>query len=151
MIFDKIENHKNYRGLSVGIDKALDYLINTDLNSLSLGKHLIEDDEVFAVCMEYETKSKILSKNEGHKKYIDVQYIVSGEERMISTEKKELKITEKYDSERDVVFFQNGDECEMKVKAGYFAIFFPGDAHMPGLNIDKDSKKVKKVVVKVHV
>lgn len=151
MIFDKIDNHKNYRGLSRGLDRALDYLLQTELGLLNTGKHNIDGEEIFAVCMEYETKKKALSKNEAHRRYIDVQYIVSGIEVMNSSDINGLKVSEEYDSEKDVVFYENNCECEITARAGCFAVFFPEDAHIPGLNYANEPAKVKKVVVKVHV
>ncbi len=151
MIFDKIENHKNYRGLSKGMDKAFDFLLNTNLRELPVGKHVLNDELLYAVCMEYETKEKTLSKNEAHKKYIDVQYVISGQEKMFVSEIKGLEITEEYDEEKDVIFYEQKCECKLNALQDYFAVFFPEDAHMPGLNITDKSTMVKKVVVKVHV
>jgi len=151
MIFDKIENHKNYRGLSKGLDNAFDFLLNTDLKNLSIGKHILNDELLYAACMEYETKENTLSKNEAHRKYIDVQYVISGEEKMFASNINGLKISEEYDEDKDVLFYEQKCECEFNVLQGYFAVFFPEDAHMPGLNISDNSSTVKKVVVKVHV
>lgn len=151
MIFDKLENHKNYRGINTGLDEAFDYLVKTDLNLLETGRHIIKEEEIYAVCMIYETKAETLSKNEAHKKYIDVQYVVSGVEKLFSSEIKELKVLEEYAAEKDVMFYENKKDCEMLAKPGYFAVFFPEDAHMPGVNCNSSSEKVKKVVVKVHV
>ncbi len=151
MIFDKIENHKNYRGINKGIDAAFDYLLTTDLDSLETGKHLFEDERIFAVCMKYETKDESLAKNEAHKKYIDIQYIVSGAEKMIVSGLEGLEIIEEYDEETDVMFFENKNDCEFIAKSGHFAVFFPEDGHAPTLNIDGKTSSNKKIVVKIPV
>ncbi len=151
MIFDKITNHKNYRGLNMGIDTAFDYLLDTDLKSLKTGKYVIEEDKIFAVCMEYDTKTIDFSKNEAHRKFIDVQYIISGIENLYVAGLEKLKIDEVYDDEKDVAFYEKIYDCILTAKAGDFAVFFPGDVHMPGVNAYSDAKHVKKVVVKVHV
>lgn len=151
MIFDKIENYKSYKGLSKGLDAAFDYLLNTNLEDLPIGKHIIDGDNLFAACMEYETKEKTLSKNEAHRKYIDVQYIINGSEKMIASGITGLEVIEEYDEDKDVIFYENKCECEMIAQKKCFAIFFPEDAHIPGLNITAESLMVKKVVVKVHV
>ena len=150
MIFDKLENHGNYRGISIELDKAFDYLLETDMNILGTGKHII-DDHTFAACMEYKTKKLALSKNEAHRKYIDVQYVVSGKEKMHVSGIEGLKTTEQYNEENDVIFYENACECEILAESGHFAVFFPEDAHIPGLNYSDESTDVKKVVVKVHV
>ena len=151
MIFDKIANHLNYRGLSVGLDSALDYLLETDLEALETGRHDIKGDDIYAACMEYETKIKTLSKNEAHNKYIDVQYIVRGIEKMYVSEIENLQIVQAYDPEKDVIFYEQKADCSFTATEGCFAIFFPEDAHMPGINPGTESVSVKKVVVKVHV
>jgi YhcH/YjgK/YiaL family protein len=151
MIFDRIENHMNYRGISKGIDTAFDFLLNTNLEALEPGKYLIEGEDVFAVCMEYETKNLNLSKNEAHKKYIDVQYIVSGTEMMNVSAIKDLLKTEEYDEAKDVIFYEHRADCSFAAGSGCFAVFFPEDAHMPGIFTKSGPENVKKVVVKVHV
>ena len=151
MIFDKIENHKNYRGINKSIDMAFDYLLDTDLKSLNTGKYVIEEDKIFAVCMEYDTKPIALSKNEAHRKYIDVQYIVSGVENMYVSGLEKLKIDEEYDYEKDAAFYEKKYDCILTAEEENFAVFFPEDAHMPGVDAYNGSKNVKKVVVKVHV
>ena len=151
MIFDKIENHKSYRGIKDGIDMALDYLLNTDLEELAPGKHIIDGDRIFAACMEYETKVEHLSKNEAHRKYIDIQYIIRGIEKMNVSTLDGLIVKEEYDADKDVVFYEHRTDCTFVAHPGVFAVFFPEDAHMPGVCIEDGPDNVKKVVVKVHV
>ncbi len=151
MIFDKIENHMNYRGLSKGLDAAFNYLLQTDLAELETGRHDLDGDKMYAACMVYKTNIKTLSKNEAHRKYIDVQYIVKGNEKMHVSPTNGLKVNEEYDSEKDVVFYEQKSDCVISAGAGCFAVFFPEDAHMPGVNANSVSAEVKKVVVKVHV
>ena len=151
MIYDKIENHRNYRGIGDGIDAALDYLLNADLEGLEPGKHIIDGDKLFAACMEYETKVENLSKNEAHRKYIDVQYIVRGIEKMNASALDGLMVTEEYDDDKDVIFYEHRTDCTFVAGPGCFAVFFPEDAHMPGVCTENGPENVKKVVVKVHV
>jgi YhcH/YjgK/YiaL family protein len=125
--------------------------LKTDLENLTLGKHLIQDENIFAICMEYETKDQSLAKNEAHKKYIDVQYMISGSEKMLVSGIAGLKITEEYDEENDVMFYENKCTCQCLATPKHFAIFFPEDAHTPSLNIENESNSVKKVVIKVAV
>jgi len=151
MIFDKIANQLNYRGLSDELDSALDYLIETDLEALGTGRHDIKGEDIYAVCMKYETKIETLSKNEAHMKYIDVQYVVKGTEKMYISNIKNLQIVQSYDPEKDVIFYEKKFDCAFTAAESCFAVFFPEDAHMPGINPGTESVNVKKVVVKVHV
>ena len=82
MIIDKIENSNIYKNFGERITKAFDYIRSTDLKNLQQGKYEIEGKNIFAMISEYQTKPESEGKLEAHKKYIDVQYVISGEERM---------------------------------------------------------------------
>lgn len=151
MIFDKISNAAKYKGISTGLDRALEYLQKEDFSKLQTGTYELDGDKMFAVCSEYETKDISEIRTEAHKKYIDVQYIVSGIEKMYTSEISGLKQLVEYDAYNDITFFENKPECEFTAKKGCFAVFFPWDAHIPCVNDGNKSVKVKKVVVKVHV
>jgi len=146
MIIDKIENAKLYYNLGMRIKKALDYTRQTDLKNLQPGKYEIEGDNIFALISEYETKTESEGKLEAHRKYIDVQYVIEGEELMGYAPLGNQQILEPYKEENDIVFY-NGEKSFTKVTAGMFAIFFPTDVHMPGICVEKMSA-VKKLVIK---
>ena len=76
MIIDKIENHKLYAGISDKIAKAFSYINKTDLINIAPGTYKIDNDNIFAIVQEYDTKDKSECKLEGHFKYIDIQYII---------------------------------------------------------------------------
>ena len=148
MIVDKLENLHNYSGLNERLVKALDYLKQTDLKSLGTGKHSIDEENIFAIVSEYEPKDAENCKLEAHKKYIDVQFMISGGEKMGYLPLENQTPAVEYNEEKDCVFFKENASL-ISVEEGMFAIFFPGDLHQPG--VKNNSKKVKKVVVKVRV
>ncbi|MFN3667553.1 MAG: YhcH/YjgK/YiaL family protein, partial [Sediminibacterium sp.] len=82
MVIDQLSNAARYYGLGTLIEKALLFLQHTDLNTLENGKHELEGDALFAIVQEYDTKDPAQEKLESHKKYIDVQFVVSGTEKM---------------------------------------------------------------------
>ncbi len=149
MIIDKIENSHLYKGLSKKIEKAFEYIHNTDLKNIHPGKYEIEGENIFALISEYETKTESEGKLEAHRKYIDVQYVISGEELIGYSPLSNQKVIEPYKEENDIVFFK-GDKSFTKVSSGMFAIFFPADVHMPGISVNEKSP-VKKLVIKVTV
>jgi YhcH/YjgK/YiaL family protein len=149
MIIDKLDNGKYYYGLGDRIRKALEYLKNTNLAELDPGKYQIENDEIYAMVFEYETKLMDGVLWEAHKSYIDIQYIAKGSEKMGYTNVGNIKTTVEYDAEKDILFgTANGDF--MNVQEGMFVIFTPQDGHMPSISIKK-SQRVKRVLVKVIV
>src|SRR5215212_8148883 len=79
---DVVEFAKQYHANKIYWDKAFAFLKEQDLNALSKGKHAIDGENVFATIQEAATKDFDSTKWESHRKYIDLQYVVSGEERM---------------------------------------------------------------------
>lgn len=152
MIKDRIENSKAYESLGPGIAQALTYLRSTDFAKLQPGKHEIDDQRVFAIVQEYQPKPLSAAVWEAHHRYIDVQFVAQGTERMGHLSLLDgPKVTTPYDPQKDVVFYEPRGDLMMFTK-GDFAIFTPQDVHAPGLAIDKpDGSRVLKVVVKVRV
>jgi len=158
MIIDKIENAHLYEALSKRIEKAFEYIKATDLQNIKPGKYEIDIENIFALISEYKTKSEQEGKLEAHRKYIDVQYVIEGEELMgysplgnpafANATAGRQQILEPYKEENDIVFY-TGDKSFTKVSEGMFAIFFPEDVHMPGISTGKISD-VKKLVIKVR-
>ena len=148
MIIDIIENSELYKSLHSRFTKAFAFISKTNFSKLDDGKYEIENEDIFAMVQEYNTKDKKDAKLEAHRKYIDIQYIHSGVELIgVATFKDQVPITD--DTVKDIAFYK-GDASFIKLEAGMFAIFFPDDLHMPGIR-EAQSVKVKKVVVKVRV
>ena len=159
MIVDLLSNARLYRGLPVRLVAALEFLEKTDLAALPIGKTVVDGEQLFALVHEYEPKPASELKFEAHHRYWDVQYVVSGAERMGWNARSRMTLSEPHDSERDVAFF-HGIGSFFDVPAGTFAIFSPSDVHMPGVscepagaggNSPSASGLVRKVVVKVDV
>lgn len=149
MITDNLKNNSLYYGVSSRLKTALEYLQNNDFKSMEPGKYEIDGDNIYALVNCIETKVKGDSQWEAHRKYIDIQYICEGSELMGYNHIDELKVTKEYDNSGDYLLL-DGDGSFLAVKEGCFAIFFPEDAHMPGLAVT-NPEKVKKVIVKVRV
>lgn len=132
-------------------DKAFAFLKSSDLSKLELKRHDIDGDNLYAPVSEYITRDDEGAKFEVHKKYIDVQYIISGKEKMLIAPlnlKKEALVP--YDSVNDYELMYVSESTVLKATPDRFFIFFPDDAHSPGLK-DGENSPVRKVVVKVKV
>jgi YhcH/YjgK/YiaL family protein len=147
MIFDNLKNARLYFSLGEGIQKGLQYLASTDFTGLEPGRYDIDGERVYAMVQTYNTKPSSAGKWEAHKKYSDIQYIVSGREKMGFTSSDKVINLEEYDEERDYAIYK-GEGNFLIADEGQFAIFFPTDIHMPSLALNIP-KEVKKVVVKV--
>lgn len=150
MIIDKLENAEFYYGLGEKYKKALEFLKNTDMKNLENGKHEIDGDEIFVAVQDYQTKSENEAEFEAHKKYTDIQFIITGEEKLGYGNIKDFSPTTNYDEEKDLVFLKNNESKNefATAKENYFLIFAPQDAHMPCISIN-ESSYVKKAVVKI--
>jgi len=80
MILDHIYNIHLYKNINTNLSKGLDYIATTDFSTLEEGKHTIVGDEVFAILQSYNSKPETECRLEAHKKYVDIQYVIRGEE-----------------------------------------------------------------------
>ncbi|MBO2522598.1 MAG: YhcH/YjgK/YiaL family protein [Bacteroidetes bacterium] len=149
MIFDHINNIESYKGLSPDLYEGLKYLQQVS-SDIAVGTYQISP-RVKAIVSEYETKVKNEVGYEAHRKNIDIQYLLKGEERVACLPVEKLKETKPYSEEKDAAFFTASIQpIEMTLGDGYFVIFFPQDGHMPQLSVG-GVEMVKKVVVKVEM
>lgn len=145
MIVDRIESAVLYRGLGERIALALT-AVQTPREP---GRYELDSDKVFVLVQHYQTKPLAEGKWETHRKYIDVQFVAAGVERIGWTPVNRLALTQPYDEAKDIAFYQGTGDF-VTVSAGMFMILFPEDAHMPGIALDA-SVPVTKAVVKVRV
>lgn len=88
---------------------------------------------------------------ESHRKYIDVQFILEGEEIIHVTPIDGLVVDRPYREEKDVIkYLDGGGGSRLSLTAGEAAVFFPEDGHMPGQAAAIPSL-VRKAVIKVPV
>lgn len=151
MILDKIENYKAYFNLHHRLLKAFEYLINTDLNVLPLGRIDISGDEFFILVNNYKTKKNELNLLEAHKKYMDLHYIFQGEEIIDYELLQNQEVKKAYDQKEDYILYQATESIPIKLSRGEFTLFFPGDLHLPGIWANGVSENVKKIVCKILI
>ncbi|MDH3349171.1 MAG: YhcH/YjgK/YiaL family protein [Desulfobulbaceae bacterium] len=148
MIIDTLENASRYGSLGPRIANALDYIKTTDFTSMAIGKHLIDEERLFAIVNDYQTIPCTEVELEGHRQYIDVQYIVSGSELIGYAPLQGQTPFKQYDKDEDFALYR-GEATFVRVSAGMFAILYPQDLHMPCLG--EPAVAVRKVVVKVLI
>jgi YhcH/YjgK/YiaL family protein len=150
MIIDLLSNAHLYYNQGPLFRKAFEYLAQTDLSKVEKGKYELDGQDLFAIVNEYDTISPDNEQMESHKKYIDIQYIVSGAERIGHDLLQGQTPSKAYDEEKDFMLFGEKPTFFSVLQQGMFAVFFPHDLHMPNIKVDAPSF-VKKVVIKVAV
>jgi YhcH/YjgK/YiaL family protein len=132
-------------------DKAFGFLRENDLSKLEVKRYDIDGDNLYATVSEYLTKNEEDTKFEAHRKYIDIQYVINGAEEISVAnlaDKKEGLVP--YDPSKDIEFMAVNKATSYEATPEKFFIFFPSDAHRPGVKIG-ENKNVRKVVLKVRI
>ncbi|QHI69994.1 YhcH/YjgK/YiaL family protein [Tichowtungia aerotolerans] len=150
MIIDSIKNHTIYPYGELW-EKAFEFL-RTASPELENGKIVLDDTDLFAGVDCYETKDRSEAKLETHRRYVDIQVLLSGTEALDIFPRKGLTVSEPYDTDKDAEFYEAPETAPIRVTLtpGQFIVFFPEDAHMPCLNVNDTSKPVQKVVIKLR-
>lgn len=129
-------------------EQVFNCLAETDLAGIEKGRYPIAGDSLFMIVDEYLTQDAKERKYEAHRKYIDLQYIVSGQELIGISKLDKQEVLEPYDKDRDIAFFRVHD-CEYRLADNsVFFIFFPNDIHQPCVSVDQNAP-VRKIVFKI--
>ena len=142
-----VEFAKQYHANKAAWDKAFAFLTNPKLDTLKPGKYVIDGDNVYAMISDGPTKDFDKSAWESHKNYIDLHYVISGTEKIGAAPVASAKVTVPYDAAKDIANYTAEGKFYEAVP-GEFFLFFPSDAHRPGIkngNIDHDKKLVIKI------
>jgi len=132
-------------------NKAFKFLAKNNLKAIKTGKYEIDGKNLFAAVSEYESKDENNAKIEAHKKYADIQYVITGEEQIGVLPLENMKPFIPYSDKKDVEFFKTDmTNYYHHADSSNFFIFFPNDAHRPGVKIDKNTP-IKKIVIKVKL
>ena len=149
MIYDDLENLFQYNILP---DEALDFVSKLNVNTPN-GRYEI-NDKIYANVDTYENRKSLIEASlEAHKKYIDVQIVLSGEERIDYTSTDGLEILEHYNHLKDIEFYKRPktEISSLFLNGRNFAVFFPQGAHAPQITTLALQNNVKKVVIKIAV
>ena len=147
MILDSLENAALYESIHPLFKNAFDFLRTQPLATLPDGRVVLDGDRLFANIETPDAKAKEDCKLEYHRKYIDIQYCLSGEEAMGWTTATGNGHDLGYNEAKDCGFFKDAPQSWFDVRPGSFVIFFPNDAHAPNASRGTHRKIVLKVKV----
>ncbi len=145
---DKKEFARQYQLNKAYWDKAFAFLREHNADSLPKGKYIVDGDNVTVSVTEDASKDFEKTSWESHRKFIDLQYIVSGEEKMGVYPVTKAVVTKEYDEKKDVANYTAPGKFYV-AGPGKFFLFFPSDAHRPNIT-PGGNKVVKKIVIKVR-
>ena len=150
MIVTDIKHIVHQVSMTTELKKAIDFLQSPDIHYLPDGRVDIDGEHVFALVQRYETVLADNPRFEYHRTYMDIQYIVSGEEILGWAPAGRMVISEAYDTEKDVCFgtVPKGEITPVYLQAGQVAVLYPEDGHAPKLAAGSPSAVIK-IVVKI--
>lgn len=151
MIIANIKQLQPYKKISENLKIAIEYLETVDMNSLELGIYDIKGEDIYAMVSSYTNFDPKERQHEAHNNYIDIQYVIDGEEYAYCCDRSKLKPSSEYIVDRDKQDFAgDAEEVAIRLQKGLVAIYFPSDAHKVCCKID-EPKQVRKLVIKVKV
>ena len=149
MIFDDIKNWRTYYGASKNFKEMVQQLSQIE-EGTGNGTYPWKQGCYYKV-MSYKTQEtpKII---EAHRKEIDIQVILSGQETIKLYTRGQVSITQEYDSNTDCEFYRalHGPHVELQLTPGKMAVFFPQDIHACQYRVNEVSDTIKKVVFKAN-
>jgi YhcH/YjgK/YiaL family protein len=104
---------------------------------------------VYAIVTEAPGKDYDKTAFESHRKYIDLQYVISGEENMAKAPVTDVTVSKPYNENSDLANY-TGEGKIYSIPAGTFILFFPANAHRPNIT-PGGNKVIKKIVIKINV
>ena len=149
MIYDSLANAALYQNLSPRLKVGLDYLARFDPATAD-GRVALDGDNIYALVQSYRPTPASQRPFESHRRHIDIQYVVAGEEIIGYSPLERLRETTPYSPDNDAALYTGADDMPLFMRAGDFTILFPQDGHKPGC-LWRNPGTVKKVVVKVRI
>lgn len=155
MIIDSMERLADYASVHPRFPRAIAYLQELLANGAADGRHVLEGtdipEEIYVNLATGALKLKDTARAESHRKYIDIQVMLAGEEMMyVPTVPTEADTP--YEEAKDCMHYADVPfaDCHcLLVKEGNFAIFFTNELHAPSMAVGNQPASVRKAVVKV--
>ena len=152
MIFTNVNDEVQNKRLAKDIQFCIEYAKKNENRILSLvhGSYDVGYNDIKMNIGKYFTKSENEKFWESHKKYLDVQIMINGTEKVAINDIRDMKV-KSFDEEKDLTILEGNKAFDIVMKTGDVLVFFPNDVHKPELNISEtdNSGSIRKIVTKV--
>lgn len=135
------------------IRQALTWIDAQDFSTMAPGKYdILPDNQMFCLLQQANTCPAEQQRPESHFRYVDLQYLLSGEETIgVCRYRPQFPLDGEISHEKDIVFYQSvSGETQISLQPGMFAVFFPEDVHRPCCQTHQ-SVAITKAVIKIHL
>ena len=148
MVLDVLDHAQRYAALHPAFTRAFAFLASVDLDALPSGRNEIDGDRLFVILDRKDGRGHDGARLEAHRRYIDIQYTVSGGEEIGWAPLASCAAPDGgFDETKDIGFFRDAPSAWLRVPSGSFAIFFPEDAHAPLAGHGALVKAIMKIAV----
>lgn len=149
MIFGNGNQLKTYSFLPEYLKECFTYAKTNDLLSFEKGSHAIDGERLFVNIVEYETT---LAENrfwEAHRNYLDVHYMLDGEEQIDLNFIENMQQKDFVEAE-DFLPMDGEPNSHVILNAGDFLICYPDDGHRTAVQTE-EPQRIKKAIFKVRI
>ena len=147
MIIDAVAFCHDYTSLHPLFERAFRFLADTDLRAFAPGRHPVDGDRMYLSIDHAQGRGREGARLEAHRRYIDIQYTIEGDEEIGWMPIGESGPAGPFDDTRDIGFFDRRPTTWLAVPQGTFVVFFPHDAHAPLAGRGGLKKAIMKVAV----
>ena len=146
MVKDLLSLSDRYAALGPRFVRAFEFAKTANVADMADGTYPIGGDDVRALVQRYTTKRAGEARWEAHRKHIDLQYVLMGEEHVGVAPLGRMQ-ADPFDDEKDIMWL-DGQGDWVTLRPGEFVLLWPEDVHMPAMAIDTPMP-VLKVVIKI--
>lgn len=149
MVFDSLQNAARYAALSPLLARGFERLCQADLAALAPGDYPLDGERLILKIQQYNTRPAAEARPEAHRRYVDVQCVLSGSERIGVAPVDAMRREAEANPDGDIWFYEGETEA-MTLHPGDFMILYPGEAHAPCIAVDTP-QPVKKALLKIEL
>ena len=115
------------------------------------GHYQLEGEDIYVNVEEGATRPAAERRFEMHRRYIDIQIVLEGRERMdFALQEPQDPPSEDHLEEKDIAFYPEPKAVKsLCLEAGGFAVFLPGELHAPNLAAEAPERH-RKAVIKIR-
>ena len=155
MIYGTLRHWNSHRHcFPAAFSKALAFARRADLDRLEDGRYAVEGDDIFALLQQPETEPEAVRKFELHRKYIDIQLLLSGSEKQLYAPEpaEDRQPLEDRLGDLDYAFYARPRRYNaVLLWPGDFTVYLPGELHCPNCVPDgEEARRIRKVVLKIR-
>lgn len=146
MIYDTIDRLDIYSASIPDLKPVISELAKLDLDTVSDGTYYTSQRHIKYMVQSYQTVAQ--KDYEIHKKFIDIQMVISGRE-YIDCAAYTGNYPESFNESTDFGALSAEKQLRAALERGVFALVFPGEPHCPGLSVTGASESARKIVFKL--